>query len=101
MATCNRFAFRIVVGLLIVTVCHIAVARAGDELPKAMLDGNGPDWVSLGEDDFENVNCDPETWSWKDGVRALYWHTNWRNSHKEAIQEFRTGRSVAAPQTSG
>lgn len=68
MATCNRFAFRIVVGLLIVTVCHIAVARAGDELPKAMLDGNGPDWVSLGEDDFENVNCDPETWSWKDGV---------------------------------
>ena len=28
--------------------------------------GSGPGWRSLGADDFERVNCDPETWTWKD-----------------------------------
>jgi hypothetical protein len=27
----------------------------------------GPGWRDLGEADFQNVNCDPETWTWKDG----------------------------------
>ena len=31
------------------------------------LDGSGPGWRSLGEADFINVNCLPDTWSWKDG----------------------------------
>jgi len=35
---------------------------------RAIIDGNGPGWRSLSEGDFENVNCDPDTWSWKDGV---------------------------------
>lgn len=35
--------------------------------PKAFIDGNGPGWRALGESDFVNVNCDPETWTWKDG----------------------------------
>ena len=37
-------------------------------LPKAFVDGTGPGWKALGEEDFVNVNCDPETWSWKDGI---------------------------------
>jgi hypothetical protein len=37
-------------------------------LPRASIDGTGPGWRELGEADFVNVNCDPETWSWKDGV---------------------------------
>jgi len=37
-------------------------------LPAAKIDGLGPDWKVLGESDFENVNCAPDTWSWKDGV---------------------------------
>lgn len=37
------------------------------ELPKAFIDGSGPDWRPLGEADFVNVNCDPDTWSFKDG----------------------------------
>src|SRR3954451_11687344 len=37
-------------------------------LPRACIDGTGPGWRELGEADFVNVNCDPETWSWKDGV---------------------------------
>ncbi len=36
-------------------------------LPKAFIDGNGPGWRSLGEGDFANVNCDADTWSFKDG----------------------------------
>jgi Domain of Unknown Function (DUF1080) len=37
-------------------------------LPKAYLDGTGPGWRPLGEEDFANVNCNPDTWTWKDGV---------------------------------
>ena len=36
-------------------------------LPKAVIDGNGPDWKALAEADFVNVNCAEDTWSFKDG----------------------------------
>ena len=39
-----------------------------DELPKAFIDGTGPGWQPLGEEDFVNVNCDEDTWTWKDGM---------------------------------
>jgi hypothetical protein len=35
--------------------------------PKAFVDGSGPDWKQLTADDFENVNCDPDTFTWKGG----------------------------------
>jgi hypothetical protein len=44
------------------------VAEAGQQppgLPRAYVDGTGPGWRSLGEKDFVNVNCLPETWTWK------------------------------------
>jgi hypothetical protein len=41
---------------------------AGAALPKATIDGTGPGWRSLGQADFVHVNCDPDTWSWKDGL---------------------------------
>lgn len=37
-------------------------------LPKATIDGTAPGWRVLGEEDFAHVNCDPDTWSWKDNV---------------------------------
>src|SRR5947209_2191641 len=46
-------------------------ALATDELSRpteASLNGMGPGWRSLAEEDFINVNCDPRTRSWKDGV---------------------------------
>src|SRR4051812_32611300 len=46
----------------------LSVAAADDALPKALIDGNGPDWRALGEDDFVNVNCNADTWSFKDGM---------------------------------
>jgi hypothetical protein len=42
--------------------------EAQESLPKAFIDGSGPDWRSLGEADFINVNCNPDTWSFKDGM---------------------------------
>jgi 3-keto-disaccharide hydrolase len=38
------------------------------ELPKATIDGSAPGFQAPGEDDFVNVNCAADTWSWKDGV---------------------------------
>ena len=49
----------------------LAAAIAGADppsLPKACIDGTGTGWRELGESDFTNANCDPDTWSWKDGV---------------------------------
>ncbi len=44
-------------------------AAEGDapQLPRAFLDGTGPGWKALGEADFAAVNCNPETWTFKDG----------------------------------
>lgn len=49
----------------------LAVSAPADEtsdLPKACIDGTGPGWTELGESDFTNVNCEPDTWKWEDGV---------------------------------
>lgn len=36
--------------------------------PKATIDATAPGWRALGEDDFVNVNCADDTWTWKDGT---------------------------------
>jgi len=36
--------------------------------PQATIDGTGPGWRELGESDFARVNCDPDTWSFKEGI---------------------------------
>jgi hypothetical protein len=60
----HRPLFLATLGLLTLA----ATTWADEPLPKAFINGEGPGWVTLGEADFTNVNCDPETWSWKDGV---------------------------------
>jgi hypothetical protein len=47
---------------------HTTSRAGGEELPRAFIDGQGRGWKALGESDFVNVNCDADTWSWKDGV---------------------------------
>jgi len=42
--------------------------EAAVEPGKAFIDGRGEGWRALGAADFENVNCDDDTWTWKDGV---------------------------------
>lgn len=54
-------------GWLVGLVATAALA-APPEHGRAFLDGTGPGWKPLGEGDFVNVNLDPGTWTWKDGV---------------------------------
>jgi len=69
---------RIIAGRSIATIAAAIItfgaAYAGEEkkpaptLPKAFIDGTGDGWRALGKDDFVNVNCKDDTWTWKDGV---------------------------------
>jgi hypothetical protein len=55
--------------LLAVVTLPIAMLAQDPALPRAYVDGAGPGWRALGEADFVNVNCDPDTWTWQeDGV---------------------------------
>lgn len=53
-----------ILGLVLVAT---AAAQDAEELPRALIDGTGLGWRTLGEADFVNVNTDPDTWTWKDG----------------------------------
>lgn len=64
--SCAAFA---AVGLLLWSTS--ASAEDSAVVTKAVIDGTGPGWKSLGESDFQNVNTDPDTWTWKDdGVQC-------------------------------
>ena len=43
-------------------------AQQSGSLPKAAIDGTGPGWHALNKEHFVNVNCDPDTWSWTNGM---------------------------------
>jgi hypothetical protein len=53
-------------GLALVAALGLADEPAA--APRAFIDGTGPGWRELGQDDFARVNLDPDTWTWKDGV---------------------------------
>ncbi len=44
------------------------IASSDVPLKQAVIDGTGQGWRPLGGEDFVNVNCEPDTWTWKDGV---------------------------------
>ena len=49
--------------LVVVTFIHADETSA----PKAFVDGHsGPGWKALGKDDFAQVNCDPDTFQFRD-----------------------------------
>lgn len=35
-----------------------------DNATFAIIDGAGPEWITLGKDDFVRANCDEDTWVW-------------------------------------
>jgi len=45
-----------------------AAAKKTPALPRAFIDGRGEGWRAMTADDFANVNCKDDTWTWKDGV---------------------------------
>jgi hypothetical protein len=64
----QRFGMPAVACLAFALVSAADPADRPEWQPKAFLDGNGPGWKQLGADDFVNVNCDEDTWTWKDGA---------------------------------
>jgi Domain of Unknown Function (DUF1080) len=59
------------ISLVLAIAAPVAIAVSDEPsnstLPRAGIDGSGPGWRALGEEDFAQVNCNPETWTWKDG----------------------------------
>ncbi|RUL87184.1 3-keto-disaccharide hydrolase [Tautonia sociabilis] len=53
-----------IAGLLAISPAF-AWADEPAEAPKAIIDGTEPGWRALGADDFENVNTDPDTWTFE------------------------------------
>lgn len=53
--------------LLAITGLH-GLGQQPQDSPKAFIDGVGPGWRTLGEQDFAKVNGYDDTWSWKDGL---------------------------------
>ena len=54
---------------ILVAACVFAGGvYAADTEPKAFIDGTGLGWRDLTKDDFTNVNCDPDTWTWENGL---------------------------------
>jgi hypothetical protein len=52
--------------VLLLASCGTILSQEPGPPPKAFIDGTGPGWRPLGEEDFVNVNCDPDTWSFED-----------------------------------
>lgn len=68
----NFVSFGIVAGLIAASGAFgsgIARAQTPSSLPRAFIDGQGPGWKELTEEDFERVNLADDTWTW-DGTLA-------------------------------
>jgi hypothetical protein len=64
----TRYVLQIVVAMLFTSQAHSEHAMTGDHIEPARIDGSGPGWRPLGRADFENVNCDPNSWTWANGL---------------------------------
>lgn len=113
------------VGLILLAASEAVPADREEEQLKAFIDGTGPGWKQLTLDDFENVNCDKDTWTGKEGAihctgnpigvcRTKTLYTNfelvaqWRHNKsagnsgifvwvpEEAIKELKRGRLPSA-----
>lgn len=60
--------FRLKLVCLLLGSLLVNFQRTEAEEPAAKIDGVGLGWRTMTADDFVNVNCLPDTWSWKDGV---------------------------------
>jgi len=67
--TTGRLGF---IGLCIAWLVNVSLPGNGTQaVPaanKAFIDGTGPGWRTLGENDFAGVNGNADTWAWKNDV---------------------------------
>jgi hypothetical protein len=62
---------RIQLAFAVVSTVLIASALQADDQPtlkKAFIDGTAPGWREMQEEDFEDVNVDPDTFVWQEGL---------------------------------
>lgn len=67
MMTCHPHLLFIALAMVVIENPAISAESAA---PRAFIDGTGPGWRALGGEDFTNVNCKPDTWTWKDGLAS-------------------------------
>jgi hypothetical protein len=67
MRFASSFGILVAIGCLSAAPAPGVVAEDPPAPPRAFIDGEGPGWRPLGEEDFTRANCDPETWTWKGG----------------------------------
>lgn len=52
-------------GILLISALLLRLGSAEEDLPRAYVDGTEPGWRTLTEEDFADVNGDPDTWTWE------------------------------------
>lgn len=64
----RQYFIKIILALIILAASFnfIQADESQENLPKAFIDGTGPGWVTLWEDDFVNVNTYNDTWTFQD-----------------------------------
>lgn len=63
-----RVLYLVGLSMMLALCFRPGLAEDSQSLPRAFVDGTGPGWKALGENDFADVNGRPETWTWKDGL---------------------------------
>ena len=62
----------VLIGLCIGGLVNVSsrgtAAQAPSVTNRAFIDGTGPGWRTLGENDFAGVNGNVDTWTWRNGV---------------------------------
>jgi hypothetical protein len=68
MKNTTSFCAPLVAAVLLMFAEEAVVAEEAVSLPAAQIDGTALGWRTLTGDDFTNVNCNEDTWSWVQGV---------------------------------
>ncbi len=66
-----RYCLILTLGILIdgnISIAQIKTQENQTSKKAAIIDGTGQGWTDLKLDDFQNVNCQDDTWSEKDGL---------------------------------
>lgn len=68
MTTTDLVAFALPLAAVVIAFAQGETAPTPIKVPGAVIDGSAEGWRSLGEADFVNVNCKPETFTWDKGL---------------------------------